>query len=259
MGYRRGQEKAVLSKAHHAKEARGSVQSQQQKLGDVSEQLFEDTKQRKYKELYGRLTAIDPDKKLRAGTLQLGVLEEELVEFLRPMVAYLQETSGCLEFESFASALDYQRAHSATPTAHLFVARSSTRTSEMYRQALQEVAFTPRTDERSNRIAARHRPRGAPLHEQLLREKEIWDSKLQEQRTRQEEEQLRECTFQPNSRRSHSVCLSACRRSGSLTPRMGDDFAQTSEIATAIVPLEPLAVASAGNCSLVDALLAWLR
>merc|ERR1740129_1635831 len=145
--------------------------------------------------------------------------EEELAEFLRPIISRLKETRSSLEFEGFCTALDHQRRNSMVPTAHLFVERCSSRTSDRYRQECDGEVFTPRTDARSNRIAARHRPRGAvPLHEQLVREKEVWDSKLHEQRVLQDERKLQECTFQPNSRRPRSAGAGGSRRRGGGTP-----------------------------------------
>eukprot|EP00927_Polykrikos_kofoidii_P026885 TRINITY_DN23865_c0_g2_i1.p1 TRINITY_DN23865_c0_g2~~TRINITY_DN23865_c0_g2_i1.p1 ORF type:complete len:786 (-),score=111.01 TRINITY_DN23865_c0_g2_i1:277-2634(-) len=200
--YRSGKEKAVQSQMHLEQlEENERFQSQSRKIGCMSEQLFEETKQRKYRDIYKILTARDPEGLLCSMTLTCEGLGDELADFLRPMFAYLQETGESLAFDAFAAALDFQRQHAACPTANLFVEKSSTRTSERYRLERDGEEFTPRTDERSSRIAARHRPRGAPLHEQLLREKEVWDSKLHEQRMMQEEHELRECTFQPNSRR----------------------------------------------------------
>lgn len=185
-------------------------------MGETSKQLFEGSKQRKYKDLYEALVSRDPEQRLRFTTLSLTGLEEELAEFLRPMIAYLKETRTTLDFEAFSAALDYQRQHSATPTAHLFVQRSKTRTSDRYRQEVEGEVFTPRTDPNSNKIASRHRPRGStPLHEQLLREKELWESKLQEQRLLQEERTLQECTFQPN----YTGRASSTERSVGHTPR----------------------------------------
>jgi len=204
--YKVGQERAAQSQVQAVQdEERERSQSQTRKIGDISQHLFEETKQRKYRDIYQALTSRDSEERLRATTLNLEGLDEALVEFLRPMVAYLHETGECLDFSSFVAALDYQRNHSAAPTAHLFVQKSSARTSEKYKQERDGENFTPRTDPRSQKIAARHRPRGAPLHDQLLREKEIWDSKRSEQRALLEEQQLSECTFQPNSRRPRSA------------------------------------------------------
>lgn len=218
--YESGREKALQSQVQlEEEEERERSQSSASKIGAASRQLFEETKLRKYKNLYEALVRNDPDQRLRCATLTLDGLAEELAEFLRPIIARLKETRSSLEFEGFCTALDHQRRNSMVPTAHLFVERCSSRTSDRYRQECDGEVFTPRTDARSNRIAARHRPRGAvPLHEQLVREKEVWDSKLHEQRVLQDERKLQECTFQPNSRRPRSAGASGSRRRGGGTP-----------------------------------------
>jgi len=199
--YESGREKAEAKEEARQERSQASAP----KVGEASKQLFEESKQRKYKDLYEVLSGGDPERQLCFASLSLGGLDEELTDFLRPMLAYLKETEAALDFESFCVALDYQRQHSATPTAHLFVQKSRTRTSDRYRQEADGEAFTPRTDPNSNKIASRHRPRGAtPLHEQLLREKEVWDSKLHEQRVILEERKLQECSFQPNAIRRAS-------------------------------------------------------
>lgn len=197
--YESGREKAIQQEQAEEEAERERSQSSAPKVGEASRQLFEESKQRKYKDLYEVLTGSDPQQRLNFATVSLTGLETELAEFLRPMIAYLKETRTSMDFESFSAALDYQRQHSATPTAHLFVQRSRARTSDRYRQEQDSEVFTPRTDPNSNRIASRHRPRSAtPLHEQLFREKEVWAAKLQEQKMIQEARGLQECTFQPN-------------------------------------------------------------
>jgi len=197
--YETAREKALHSQEKaEEQEEQERAQASTPKIGQASRQLFEATKQRKYRDLFEMLVCRDPGQRLSYETMSIDSLDEDLMEFLRPMVAYLKETKASLEFESFVAALDYQRQHSVTPTAHLFVPKCKPRTSERYRQECEAEVFTPRTDPNSNRIASKHRPRGAvPLHEQLLREKEAWDAKIQEQRLLQDERALEECTFQP--------------------------------------------------------------
>jgi hypothetical protein len=222
--YESGREKAIQQSQAGADEEAERERSHPSapKVGETSKQLFEGSKQRKYKDLFESLVSRDSERRLRFATVSLSGLEEELAEFLRPMIAYLKETRSILDYESFCAALDYQRRHSAIPTAHLFVQRSRTRTSEKYRQEADSEVFTPRTDPNSNKIASRHRPRGTtPLHEQLLREKEVWDSKRQEQRLLQEERELQECTFHPNAAGRAS---SAERSQTPRTPRENSDW-----------------------------------
>jgi len=197
--YEHGKERSLRSQVEAEVAERERAQSSAPKVGEASRQLFEESKNRMYRELYCQLTSSDPEKRLRYETLSLDGLDEELVEFLRPMTVYLKETDADIDFHAFAAALDYQRQHSAVPTAHLFAPRMRSRSASR-RQETDGDGFRPHIDPKSNRIAARHRPRGAaPLHEQLLREKEVWQSKLVEQRVLEEERILQECTFQPNA------------------------------------------------------------
>jgi len=68
--YNLGQVKAAQAQMHteQEQEAERSL-SQARKIGDVSQQLFEDTKKRKYADIYQVLTLQDPDRRLRAATL----------------------------------------------------------------------------------------------------------------------------------------------------------------------------------------------
>lgn len=226
--YETAREKALQSQALHEEEEKS--QPSTPRVGATSRQLFEETKRRKYRDLYDTLTAEDSEQKLRASTLRLDDLDVELTEFLKPMVAYLRETGSILEFDNFCASLDYQRQHSAAPTAHIFVQKNSLRTSAKYRRERDAEGFIPQTDRNSNRIAARHRPRTAPLHELLHREKDARDSKLNEQRLQQEEQQLLECTFQPNMSNTRPRSMGAgersrrspTRESGSGTPLDGE-------------------------------------
>jgi len=190
------------------------------KITDHSRTVFEETKRRKYTSIYDALVQNDPEEKLRCSTLCLQMLDADLAEFLRPLVAYLKETKATLEFESFCAALDYQRQHSAKPTSHLFVQRS-TKSAERYRQESSSSSFVPQLDARSNKIASRHRTRHAPIHEQLLREREATEAKLHEQREMEEQKKFAECTFAPNAGtgRAHRSSASGCN-SGVRSPRL---------------------------------------
>lgn len=260
--YEMGREKALQSQGQAVEEAeRDRSQSSAPKVGEASRQLFEESKQRKYKDLFEVLTVGDPQQQLHFATLSLMGLDMELTEFLRPMIAYLKETRSYMDFESFSAALDYQRQHSATPTAHLFVRRSNARTSDRYRQEQDSevLQHTPRTDPNSNRIASRHRPRSAtPLHEQLFREKEVWDSKLHEQRMLKEERALQECTFQPNAAGGSSsverIAWPPSPRSSSseLQPSRSDPLLASRSIRLGNVVLTdpmPAAAATPTECS----------
>jgi hypothetical protein len=224
--YEHAKERALRSQAEANEVQRERSQSSAPKIGEASHKLLEESRRRQYKTLYESLVACDPDRRLQFATISIKNLDEQLTEFLRPMIAYLKESKTTLDYESFSAALDYQRQHSVTPTAHLFVQRSSSRTSDRYRQQAESETFTPRVDPRSSRIAARHRPRGStPLHEQLFHEKEVWDSKLHDHRLLQQERALQECTFQPNSAGRVASSERTCATSSPnvQTPRSGSE------------------------------------
>jgi len=233
--YESGREKAMQSQAQAEEWERSQLSTP--RIGEGSRQLFEETKRRKYRDLYEALVYRDPEQKLRSATLALEGLDSEMVEFLRPMIAYLRETGAALEFEAFCGALDYQRQHSVTPTAHLFIQKNSTRTSERYRRACDDEDFIPRTDRRSSQLAARHRPPGLPLHEQLFRERDTRESKLHEQRILQEQRQLMECTFQPNSSRPRSAGPGGRRRTPREAHQRRDGSCPPSQLWAAASPV----------------------
>jgi len=199
--YEAGRERALQHQAQVEEERSRSLPSTP-RLTDASRVLFEETKLRKYRDLFDSLVRRDPDQKLRSATLWAEGLPEEMVALLHPLFADLQEHGDVLDFQSFTAALDYHRRLSAVPTAHLFVHKCSARTSEQYRQRCEEERFSPQTDRRSRQMAARMRTRSMPVHEQLHRDRDFRDQRLQEQRLLQEERELRECTFQPNTRPS---------------------------------------------------------
>lgn len=214
--YEQFREKAMQSQAQ-LEEERVASKLLAPKVDGESQKIFEECKRRSYRALFEALTANEPRQKLCFSTLTLEGLADELVEFLRPMIHFLQETQTALEFEAFCAALDYQRQHSAAPTAHLFVHKVSSRATE--RQDVSDL-FVPRTDPKSNRIASRHRPRSSvPLHDQLLREKEVWDSKLHEKRDSEEARQLRECTFHPTRLTRSRSAGSGTSRGSARSPR----------------------------------------
>eukprot|EP00929_Paragymnodinium_shiwhaense_P114049 TRINITY_DN82365_c0_g1_i1.p1 TRINITY_DN82365_c0_g1~~TRINITY_DN82365_c0_g1_i1.p1 ORF type:complete len:789 (-),score=147.40 TRINITY_DN82365_c0_g1_i1:144-2510(-) len=226
--HKMAQTKAAKSQvSNDQEEDRERSLSQRRKMGGISAQLFEDSKRRKYADIWKVLTSSDPSGKLCPATVTTERLEDDMVDFLKPLLGYLHEKNECLEFDAFCCALDFQRQHSAVPTGHLFVEKASTRTSARYRSEIEGEAFTPRTDERSNRLAARRRPRGTPLHDQLMHEKEVWQCRLQEQRVRHEQEQLSECTFQPASNSSR---ISSRRRPRSCDPQSSRGGAPTSAV-----------------------------
>jgi len=140
-------ERATQSRDKMAEMDRVLTASSVPKMGDVSRQLFEERKQQTYRELFDALTVRDPDQTLRFTTLRLDNLSQDLTDFLKPMVAYLEETKAEVDFETFCAALDYQRHHSATPTAHLFVPRS--RSSERQERRESSESKTPRLRARS--------------------------------------------------------------------------------------------------------------
>jgi len=206
--YESGREKAAAQEEALLRDrCRSASSTSAPQMTKASRQVFEDTKKRKYRDLYDRLVAKDPQLCLRAATLTLEGLDEELAEFLRPMVAYLRETGAPLEFEPFCAALDYQRTHTVTPTALLFVQRGSARRSNSgHRECDDEITFSPRIDPESNRLADKRRSRSAPLYDQLIQERDMREARLNVRRQLEEEKELSECTFRPNaSRRSSSA------------------------------------------------------
>jgi len=207
--YESGREKAWASQAQLDVQ-REKSQPSTPHMGETSRQMFEETKQRKYRLLFDALVAADEQGQLRASTVCLDGIDDELAEFLQPMVAYLQETGKALEFGAFCAALDYQRQHAAGPTAHLFVERRRARLSK------GPDSSVPKIDSHSSRIASRRRARSVPLHEQLFRERDVRDARLEEKRLLAEEQQLQECTFRPNV-----VGASSPMRSRSLGSRSG--------------------------------------
>jgi len=173
------------------------------RITEASRQLFEDTKRRKYHDIFTAMIAKDHRGQLRAGTLIFDGLEEELAELVGPIVAYLDETDSVLDFEAFCEALDHQRRRMMTPTAHLFTGNG--RASVRCRSA-QDSEGVNQPERQTGRVLARQRPRSAPLHEHLYRERDSRELRLQEKRALQEAQQLVECTFHPNiHRRSGSV------------------------------------------------------
>mmetsp|Transcript_87127 Transcript_87127/g.154204 ORF Transcript_87127/g.154204 Transcript_87127/m.154204 type:complete len:726 (+) Transcript_87127:54-2231(+) len=225
--YETGREKAWASQAQLDIQKERS-QPSTPRMGELSRQMFEETKQRKYRLLFDALVSADQQGQLRASSVCLDGIDDELAEFLQPMVAYLQETEKTLEFGAFCAALDYQRQHAAAPTAHLFVERRRLRLPK------GPDAAVPKIDANSSRIASRRRARSVPLHEQLFRERDVRDARLEEKRLLAEEQQLQECTFKPNvtgassptrSRSAHSlgsrsgVAISLAPSSPMRTPR----------------------------------------
>lgn len=194
--------KALQTQMHRTVDAKMANEISASKVSETSRQLFEEKKRRKYETLFRTLTTKDADNLLRASTISTEGLAPEMLEFLKNLVSFLQETGESLELEPFCAALDYQRDHCGRPTAHLFVEKASKRTSERFRKERQEYeTFTPRTNSVSNKIAARHRPRSAlPVYEQLIREKEGWEQRREEERLMKEERDMHQCTFQPNAK-----------------------------------------------------------
>jgi len=171
------------------------------RITEASRQLFEDTKRRKYHEIFTSMIARDHRGQLRAGTLTVDGLEEELVELVGPIVAYLDDTDLVLDFEAFCEALDYQRRRIMTPTAHLFAGNG--RASVKRRSALDSEGVN-QTERQTGRVLTRQRPRSAPLHEHLYQQRDSREQRLREKRALQEAQQLVECTFQPNIHRRSS-------------------------------------------------------
>lgn len=199
--YEAGRERALQHRAQaEAEEGRSRSQPSTPRVGETSRVLLEETKQRKYRDLFDTLVRRDPELKLRSATWWADGLDEELLELLRPLFAVLREHGDVLDFDAFCAALDFHRRQSAAPTSHLFVQKGSARTSDSYRQQCDDERFEPRTNPRSDRLAARRRPQSAPLHERLHRERGAREQRLQEQRQLREERELQECTFQPNAR-----------------------------------------------------------
>ncbi|CAJ1360632.1 unnamed protein product [Effrenium voratum] len=165
------------------------------KVGANSQQLFEETKQRTYRQLFDWLTSIDPQGQLKAETMCLEGLDADLCAFLQPMASFLHSSGQQLEFAAFCAALDYQRQHAVEPTAHLFTQRSA----KIGKVAKCEPPV-PKIDQNSARLAMKRRSRSVPLHEQLYRESDIRDARMEERRILAGEAELQECTFHPKLR-----------------------------------------------------------
>lgn len=224
---------ALQSQIRTAQEEKTASECGSSKLDQGSRQLFEDTKRKKYEELFKVLSSKDPEGKLRHATLCTEHLEPQMLDFLKPLMAFLEETQEHLDLERFCAALDYQREHSGRPTSHLFIERASKRTGQLLEaQRRSDETFAPRTDVKSNKIASRHRPRTSlPVHEQLLREKEVYEARREEVRLLRHEHNMEQCTFQPNTRASNNCSYTtASIGSGTHSPLLRAFHDGTSEL-----------------------------
>ncbi|CAK9078663.1 unnamed protein product [Durusdinium trenchii] len=181
----------------HAREKASSSQAQEPqpstpRMGENSRQLFEETKQRTYKQLFDLLTCKDSEGQLQAETICLDGLDSDLRAFLQPMVSFLDSSQHRMEFEAFCAALDYQRQHAVMPTAHLFTQRNS-----RGKEKANPETPVPKIDQNSVRLASKRRSRSVPLHVQLFRERDVRDARMEERRLLAEEAELQECTFRP--------------------------------------------------------------
>lgn len=191
--YESGREKATESQALREQVQKSASPQHTPRMGETSRQLFEEAKRRKYRLLFDSLVANDPQGQMQASSICLDGLDDELTDFLEPLIVYLAETEKRLEFGAFCVALDYQRQHAGGPTAHLFI--SARRKAENEKGLSDSV---PRIDPNSTRIASRTRGRSVSLHDRLYRERDIRDARLEERRLLSEEMALEGCTFRPN-------------------------------------------------------------
>eukprot|EP00931_Biecheleriopsis_adriatica_P036402 TRINITY_DN20974_c0_g1_i1.p1 TRINITY_DN20974_c0_g1~~TRINITY_DN20974_c0_g1_i1.p1 ORF type:complete len:831 (+),score=136.97 TRINITY_DN20974_c0_g1_i1:56-2548(+) len=205
--YEMGREKASASQQAQAELERS--QPSTPRMGETSRQLFEETKRRKYRLLFDALVSSDAQGMLRAESVCLENVDDDVASFLQPMVDFLKETSKAMDFGDFCAALDYQRQQAKTPTAHLFLGRTAKSPTKFGKDLEYELSVSvPKIDPNSQRIASRRRTRSVPLHEQLFRERDVRDARLEERRLLAEEQELQECTFRPNLQsypRSHSA------------------------------------------------------
>eukprot|EP00443_Scrippsiella_acuminata_P107461 CAMPEP_0115576144 /NCGR_PEP_ID=MMETSP0272-20121206/2405_1 /TAXON_ID=71861 /ORGANISM="Scrippsiella trochoidea, Strain CCMP3099" /LENGTH=818 /DNA_ID=CAMNT_0003010915 /DNA_START=12 /DNA_END=2465 /DNA_ORIENTATION=+ len=200
--YKCGKEKA-LQQAKYEEQEREKSQASTPRVGDVSRFLFQETKQRKYRALYEALAWRDPEGLLRAETLSMDSESLDIGEmdaWLRPVIAYLNESGEAISFETFAAALDHERRNSAVPTAGALVRKTNARTCRLGSGDYHEEDFASQSQRSGSVPAPRRRSKNLPLHEQLHRERELRESRLQERRLQREEQELRECTFQPKVR-----------------------------------------------------------
>ncbi|CAE7648087.1 ypt2 [Symbiodinium sp. KB8] len=202
-------------------------QSPAPKMGDNSRQLFEETKRRSYRHLFDSLTAKDPEGQLAADTITLDGLDADLCEFLRPLASFLEATGKRIDFSAFGAAMDLQRQQAVTPTAHLF-ARNAAKNGKVKGD---EEPPGPRIDHHSHRLAARHRSRSVPVYEQLHRERDIRDARMEERRLMAEEQELQECTFRPKLRSRSAGNLSRLPSPrGHTNTRLFGEFARSASL-----------------------------
>ncbi|CAK0845566.1 unnamed protein product [Prorocentrum cordatum] len=253
--YESGRERAAQSTASAQRaDAAADARRLSPKAGGNSQQLLEQSKRLRYRELYEALARNDPEGKLRAETATLDGLDVELEGLLRPLVAYLRKKATVTEFEQFCTDLDYAK-HSAAPSAHLFVARrSSGQSSGRGRQE-----SPPRAQHAGRRGPASARGAGEPLHERLLRDAAARESWLLEQRALKEEHELEECTFRPNTRAS--LCAGKAGRSQSAralapaTPRRPVPPGHLTERSPSDTPRTPRTPRTPGRSMLPTALI----
>ncbi|CAE7669001.1 Rab35 [Symbiodinium sp. CCMP2592] len=200
-------------------------QSPAPKMGDNSRQLFEETKRRSYRHLFDSLTAKDPEGQLAADTITLDGQDADLCEFLRPLVSFLEATGKRIDFSAFGAAMDLHRQQAVTPTAHLF-ARNAAKNGKVKGD---EEPPVPRIDHNSHRLAARHRSRSVPVYEQLHRERDIRDARMEERRLMAEEQELQECTFRPKLRSRSAGNLSRLPSPRGHT-RLFGEFARSASL-----------------------------
>ncbi|KAF4663754.1 hypothetical protein FOL47_005565 [Perkinsus chesapeaki] len=117
------------------------------------------------------------------------------------IVSYVEESGEAVSWEQFIAAVDYKIRLSRKPSSHLFISNSINR-KEMGQPNDNEhvedakiTSFTPRIDPHSSRLLERHQNRAGPIHERLVAEKRVWETKIEDLKREVEEKELEECKY----------------------------------------------------------------
>ncbi|CAD7965618.1 unnamed protein product [Amoebophrya sp. A120] len=186
-------------------------------MSEVSKLVYEEKKKKKFKEIFEKLS--DGNSEISQEVFHLDQIPLEFHEFLRPILAYLEETNGKFDFHGFSITMDYVLEKTGVPCSHLFSAVEKREKEELlgntaaYGSVMSQKAtprgpydptaahtYTPRINPNSTKILEEkgRLQSNVPVHERLWSTHEKYQQRTELRRQQLAEQEMLECTFTPN-------------------------------------------------------------
>mmetsp|Transcript_40886 Transcript_40886/g.36266 ORF Transcript_40886/g.36266 Transcript_40886/m.36266 type:complete len:196 (-) Transcript_40886:314-901(-) len=172
---------------------------------EKSHMIIENKKRKRLEEIFTCLDS-DGDGQISSTKIDIASVGTDVLEAFAPLLCEMEELGQTLTLEDFLEAADkLLKTLTVAERDKLLMIRKNNDSTMLH----SDHTFHPNINKRSAYIAEQLKPYGNfdALYDRYLEEEKLKQDKIKEAKARQEEDELRECSFKPQLIANHRIPL----------------------------------------------------